>query len=129
MTAYRIARVGRVPPPKVYRVLQQLKDSGLATQVSIGPGRSAWELSDPYLRAFLVRQIRIVDVDDLAQGPRARSRVEADWIARIRPIRLRRYRPEPGRVTSPQEYLRPPEKDAALKARGLPTSRRRRRRP
>ncbi len=124
LTAYRIARTSGVQRIKVYSELRRLAAAGVVRARPAGADRSEWELLDPDVRRLLRRRARVVWYGSLVrEAPEMarRARVVMAEYAKD-PIDLSRFKAEPSKVSNPEEYRRPPEKDRFLAALGRPTS-------
>lgn len=125
LTAYRIAKMVNVPRTKVYDELAQLAAMGWVSKVEMTGTRSLWELRDPDIRRLLRRRARIVSVGDIAAtsddvAKRTRAVLAKSRRNPIDPTLLR----GPFEPRNPEDFVRPAEKDAALRRMGLPVSRR-----
>ena len=124
LTAYRIAQVSDVNRIKVYEELRNLAAAGIVRERVTGPKRSVWELPDSDVRRILRKRARVVWVGDLereATDLARRARAFRALYAK-NPINLSRFKAQPSRVSHPEEYRRPPEKDRILASLGLKTS-------
>jgi DNA-binding transcriptional ArsR family regulator len=126
LTAYRIAKAAEVQPIKAYTELRRLRDGGIVREKPSGKGRSVWELSDPEIRSLVGRRTRVSIWEDWRAGTRKRARRADRVIERIGRWDISNYLPNPSVVSNPEEFLRPPEKDAVLARMGLRTSVRKR---
>lgn len=129
LTGYRVARISGVQPIKVYNELRQLARIGVVTECSLELGKKGWQMTDPDLRNFLRRRVRLFWSQSFLRDRRKdASRAEAinkQW-AEQPPIDLEKYiRPE-WIPQFPEDYERPPEKDQVLARLGLRTSNRKR---
>ena len=122
LTGYRIAKVARLPQTKVYLELRRGIRAGLVQRKARG-----FRLTDPDLREFLQKKLRLAWSDDWFVGERRRLRrakvvlsTPMDWFDSSR------YRPNP-RVARryAKEIERPTEKDTLALRFGGPVSRKR----
>lgn len=114
-TGYELAKAARANPSKVYGILRDLREAGLVRVSSDRPGVRRYSLTDPDLRRFLLRHVRITTLQEWFSPSRVRQREAI--LNRLRPERLV---PRPSRLKREQlpnyrEFERPPEKDRALR--------------
>lgn len=127
MSGYRIAKMTGCQETKVNAVLARLRAAELVEADSVGPNRAGWSLTDPDLRRFIRRRVRISWSEDLlgdrnqtaSRGMETRRR-----LARLPPVDLSAFAAFVPRNS--KELERPPEKDRILKALGSRPSRRKR---
>jgi len=114
-TGYELAKAARASPSKVYRILRDLAEADLVQVVSDRPGVRRYSLTDPDLRRFLLRRVRITTLQEWFSPARVRQR-EAS-LDRLRPERFvpRPSRLKRGRLPNYREFERLPEKDRALR--------------
>jgi DNA-binding PadR family transcriptional regulator len=114
-TGYELAKAAQSNPSKVYGILRDLMEAGLVQVRSDRPGVRRYSLTDPDLRRFLLRHVRITTLQDWFSPARARER-EAS-LDRVRPERFMPRKPRIKREQLPnyREFERPPEKDRALR--------------
>ncbi|MCI4361407.1 MAG: hypothetical protein L3J91_06845 [Thermoplasmata archaeon] len=130
-TGYRVAKVAGVQPIKAVAELRRLAAAGIVQQVPGRPGSARWVLTDPDLRTFFQRRVRLSWWDDWRRDSRARARRAELAVAGIGPWDFSRYRPNRSAVSNPEEFVRRPGKDrelARLDLRTRPPDRRRGRR-
>lgn len=114
-TGYELAKAARANPSKVYGILRDLSEAGLVEAVLDRPGVRRYALTDPDLRRFLLRHVRITTLQEWFSPARVRQR-EA-MLDRLRP---ERFEPRPSRtrrdrLPNYREFERPAEKDRALR--------------
>ncbi|HYS72740.1 MAG TPA: winged helix-turn-helix domain-containing protein [Thermoplasmata archaeon] len=114
-TGYELAKAARANPSKVYGILRDLADAGLVQVLSDRPGVRRYSLTDPDLRRFLLRHVRITTLQEWFSPARVRQRETS--LDRLRP---KRFVPRPSRTKREQlpnyrEFERPPDKDRALR--------------
>jgi len=114
-TGYELAKAARASPSKVYAILRDLAGAGLVKSVSNRPGVKAYSLTDPDLRRFLLRNVRITTIGEWFSPARVRQR--ESMLDRLQPMRFELRAPEIGRKQLPnyREFERPPDKDRALR--------------
>ena len=130
LTACRIATRPGVQRTKVNAELRRLAAANILKAAPRASGRALWQVSDPDIRRLIRRRARIAWSEDLvADAPRLAAqtrRVVA--LSQERPVDLRILKRE-FTPRNPEEFVRPPEKDALLRRLGLRVSRRVRGRP
>ena len=114
-TGYELAKAARASPSKVYAILRDLADAGLVKSVSNRPGVKAYSLTDPDLRRFLLRNVRITTIEEWFSPARVQQR--ESMLDRLWPIRfeVRSSRVRREQLPNYREFERPPEKDRALR--------------
>jgi hypothetical protein len=122
LTAYRVSMITSSQVIKVITELRRLERSGLVVRSTTGGRGASWSLSDPGLRDFLRRRVRIVWWGDWDREVARRVRRSA--LGAPTRIDLSRYRREPGALPNRREFRRSPKKDALLVKAGLSGSRR-----
>jgi hypothetical protein len=122
LTAYRIAKITGSQVIKVITELRRLEATGVLDRVSRAGSAPGWTLTDPALRDFFRRRVRIVWWRDWDREV-SRRVLRSASLPRT-PIDLSRFRPNPRAVPNREEFVRPPEKDRELARAGLPISRR-----
>jgi hypothetical protein len=120
-TGYRIGKVARVQPIKVSVELRRLKAAGLVEELAGERGGSRWRLTDPDLRTFFRRRVRLSSWEDLRAGERERRRRARRVVASTGSVDFSKYRANPTAVSNPEQYVRRPEKDEELARSGLKT--------
>src|SRR6266566_7799 len=73
-TGYELAKAARANPSKVYGILRDLADAGLVQVLSDRPGVRRYSLTDPDLRRFLLRHVRITTLQEWFSPARVRQR-------------------------------------------------------
>ena len=118
LTAYRVASVGGMNPPNVYRELKRLLKFQEVELARTPRNRVGWKLVDPDVRALLRRRMRIVWSEDIVRGAQARERRADEAIERSsrEPLDLSRF--TPGRPLTAIGARRRREKDEALSKAG-----------
>ena len=114
-TGYELSKKLGINPSKVYSVLHDLEDSGFIAVVTDQSGRKRYLLADEDLKSLLLRRVRIVAEDDWFSPARVRRRNEAIEAAKRLNVELPRRGANPLRVPNREEFVRPPEKDRALR--------------
>lgn len=126
-TAYAISRQIEMKPPRVYRELRKLESAGLVGLKPDSKGRRRYYLAEEDLRRFLLRRARLASSEDWFSLARMRAIEEAtERLKRIQ-VKLPPGRPNQAAVPNRGEFLRPPEKDRALRRASAPGSKRTRR--
>lgn len=123
LTGYRVVKLTGAQPIKVYNEIKRLAGSGLVARARLPDGRFGWSLTDPDIRGFFRRRVRLnwpsPGVGEVMGSNRNVRRRQ------IRGLDVSSYRPNARKVPNRVEFSRPPEKDEALASVGLRTSRRR----
>jgi DNA-binding transcriptional ArsR family regulator len=118
LTAYRVAKIAGLRPPKAYEELRRAKASGL-----VGAVGGRYTLRDTDIRDLLRRRVRLFALGDWLREKDHRERTRKSSADRLRTIPPPRFSREPRwspRV--PELYRRDPEKDRTLKQMGLRVS-------
>ncbi len=124
LTAYRIARMLDVNPPKVYTELTRLREAKVVTESPTGNRSRGFSLADPDVAELLRKRVRISSQGAWLAEVETRSRSVPEVSEIVRSISLEDYPPSPEKVPHRSEFLRPRSKDRTLSRMGLPTSRR-----
>jgi len=115
LTAYRVAKIAGLRPPKVYDEIRRARASGLVTQ-------SAGKLSlrDPDLRSLLRKRVRLFGWDDWRSGKDRWEPIRKTIANRLRTMSPPRFRGERGWSPRHREvYHRDPRKNESLREMGL----------
>lgn len=125
LTGYRIAKLAACQESKVNSVLAELQAKQFVAMVSLGANRVGWVMEDPDLRRSICKRVRISWSEDLLRE-RKRNKKRAMALSRrlaaLEPVDISRYAGFVPR--NPEEFNRPPEKDATLIELGSRPSRR-----
>jgi hypothetical protein len=116
LTAYRVAKVGRIPVQKAYEELRRLGKSGLVVRKDGG-----WVLCDGDVRSLLRRRVRIRWAEDLEAERRHRR---AEFEALFDRLERTPHTPPPAgwQPKDPGRFRRSPRKDRILRRMGRRTS-------
>lgn len=118
LTAYRVASVGGMKPPNVYRELKRLLKFQEVELARTPRNRVGWKVVDPDVGALLRRRMRIVWSEDIVRGAPARELRAEKAIERSsrEPLDLSRF--TPGRPPTASATRRRREKDEVLSNAG-----------
>ncbi|MCI4351879.1 MAG: hypothetical protein L3K14_00600 [Thermoplasmata archaeon] len=124
-TGYRVAKIARIQPIKVYAELRRLRKAGIVREVLAEGGRSGWELSAPDVRRLVGDRVRVSWSDDWFAGESERARrAQAIVSQSISWFDPSRYTPNPSVAARYAKQIeRPLEKDDW--PAGFPVSRKR----
>jgi DNA-binding transcriptional ArsR family regulator len=114
-TAYAISKIIEVKPPRVYKELHKLGSTELLGVRNDPSGRRRYFLADEDLRRMLLRRIRLASTDDWFSAARIHKLKAAMNRAEELEVKLPTTRPNPSSIRNREEFVRPPEKDRALK--------------
>lgn len=118
-TAYWIAKMLGVLPPKVYRELATLERAGFVDSAIDSRGARNYSLVDAELRQYIARRAPIISSEDLKTIAECKSPYKSRRIG----LDPRKYRPNPAAIPYREEFLRPLGKDKELVRGGLRPSR------
>ncbi|HLF07206.1 MAG TPA: winged helix-turn-helix domain-containing protein [Thermoplasmata archaeon] len=118
-TAYWIAKMVGILPPKAYRELAVLQRAGIVASAIDSRGARNYSLVDADLGRYIARRAPIISSEDLKM---IAERGAADTTCRIR-LDPKKYRPNPAAIPYREEFLRRPGKDRELVRAGLRPSR------
>jgi DNA-binding transcriptional ArsR family regulator len=125
ISGYRIAKVGRISPPKVYSELRRLKNSDIVARQQSDSGRSGWILKDTALGQYLRLRVRISDSPDWFKESERRSNAALQWLRSVDTSTIRQgTRADPLGIPNSKEFVRSRSKDRDLRRVGLRVSRR-----
>jgi len=117
VTAYRVARVTGTQVIKVSSELRRLERAGVAARTPRRGRAWAWTLVDPSLATFLRKRVRLFWWEDW--NSQVGARITRAGRPRPKRLNLLRFRPNPGAVPRPKEFIRPASKDRVLEEVGL----------
>lgn len=117
-TGYELSKTLDTNPSKVYGVLRGLEGTGFLGMVTDRSNYKRYFIADEDLKRFLLKRVRIaLDADWLA--PRAvEERDKLLQFAKQLKVDVPRAATEPKTLFNASEFVRPPEKDWALKQVG-----------
>jgi hypothetical protein len=124
LTGYRVTKLTKAQPTKVYAEIRRLANAGFLTERPTLGGRRGWIVSDPDLRSLFRRRVRLLWNEDLSKTLDEAPKLKGSDSDRVLKLDVTRYRPNRGSIPNPKEFVRPLSKDAALAAAGLRTTRR-----
>ncbi|MFZ1022525.1 MAG: hypothetical protein WAN87_00110 [Thermoplasmata archaeon] len=126
LTGYRVTKLTGLQPTKVYDELRRLASAEVVRAWPVDNGRAnkVWTISDPDLRAFVRKRVRLVSAAEWAREVDERVRRRKPIASGDLGIDLSRYRANPSAVPNRREFERPASKDRALASAGLRVSRR-----
>jgi hypothetical protein len=119
LTGYRIAQIARKQRIKVNSELKTLLDIGLVSRAAATTGNPGWVLTDPDLRRYFQRTMRISWSEDWFTGRAARQKRNLAFLRKLarNPVDLTKfsgYKPP-----FPEEFAGRAETDKELAALGL----------
>ena len=124
LTGYRVTKLTKAQPTKVYDEIRRLAKAGFLTERLTPGGRQGWIVSDPDLRSLFRRRVRLLWNEDWSKTLDEAPKLKRSGSDRVPKLDVTRYRPNRSSVPNPKEFVRPLSKDGALASAGLRTSRR-----
>ena len=118
-TAYAIAKMVGILPPKAYEGLKDLEGAGIVSSIRSARGARLYRLDDRELARYLRIRAPIMSDDDLRRIAEAGESIGNTTSV----LDLRKYRPNPMAVPFRHELQRPASKDRELVRAGLWPSR------
>lgn len=127
-TGYELSKTLDTNPSKVYGVLRGLEGAGFLGMITDRSNYKRYFIADEDLKRFLLKRVRIALEEDWLAPKAVEEREKLLQFARQLRVKIPSAATKPETLFNASEFIRPPEKDWALKQVGANEVRRAERR-